>query len=154
MTPRGSFWIVATATPDGLVYERLEQALAWADAHDRAGTEPFIGVNGRSGEGKTKASVPTATCCFADLDLSDGSINDALAMLTSGCTPPPSFVVNSGYGLHECDQSFVGVFRGPEARKRQSNHVHESDLVLWYVAQAPSVSRRPDAGGAGRACWH
>src|ERR671938_2206191 len=68
MSPRGSFWIVATATADGLLYERLEQALAWADAHDRTGTELFIGVNGRSGEGKTKASVPAVTCYFAGLD--------------------------------------------------------------------------------------
>src|SRR5918911_61135 len=100
MTPRGSFWIVATATADGLLYERLEQALAWADAHDRAGTELFIGVNPRSSEGKTKASVPTVTCCFADLDLAGGDSDDALSVLTSGSTPPPSFVVNSGYGLH------------------------------------------------------
>ena len=33
MTPRGSFWIVATATTDGLLYERLDKALAWADQH-------------------------------------------------------------------------------------------------------------------------
>ena len=45
MTPRGSFWIVATATTDGLLYERLDQALAWADGHDRQGTELFVGVS-------------------------------------------------------------------------------------------------------------
>jgi hypothetical protein len=48
MTPRGSFWVVAMATVDGLLYERLDQALAWADKHDRQGTELFVGVNGRS----------------------------------------------------------------------------------------------------------
>jgi hypothetical protein len=42
MTPRGSFWIVATSTADGLLHERLDQALAWADAHDRQGTELFV----------------------------------------------------------------------------------------------------------------
>ena len=69
MTPRGSFWVVATATADGLLYERLDQALAWADQHDARGTELFVGVNGRSIEGKTKAAVPAVTACFADLDL-------------------------------------------------------------------------------------
>jgi hypothetical protein len=49
MMPRGSFWIVATATADGLLHEHLDQALAWADAHDRQGTELFVGVNGGYG---------------------------------------------------------------------------------------------------------
>jgi hypothetical protein len=31
MMPRGLFWIVATATADGLLYERLDQAFTWAD---------------------------------------------------------------------------------------------------------------------------
>jgi hypothetical protein len=48
MTPRGSFWIVATLTADGLLYERLDQAFAWADGHDQRGTELFVGVNARS----------------------------------------------------------------------------------------------------------
>ena len=60
MTPRGSFWVVATATPDGLLYERLDQALEWADTHDRQGAELFVGVNARSMEGRTKAGgAPT-----------------------------------------------------------------------------------------------
>jgi hypothetical protein len=100
MTPRGSFWIAATATADGLLYERLDQALAWADGHDRQGTDLFVGVNARSIEGKTKAAVPAVTCCFADLDLGGESIDEALAALTSGPTPAPSFIVHSGYGLH------------------------------------------------------
>src|SRR5437763_9664864 len=100
MTPRGSFWVVATATADGLLYEHIDQALAWADGHDRQGTELFVGVNARSGEGKTKASVPAVTCCFVDLDLGGESIDEALAALTSGATPAPSLVVHSGYGLH------------------------------------------------------
>jgi hypothetical protein len=101
MTPHGSFWIVATSTPDnGLLYEHLDQALAWADAHDRQGTELFVGVNARSGESKTKASVPAVTACFVDLDLGGEGSDEALAALTSGATPVPSFVTNSGYGLH------------------------------------------------------
>ena len=100
MIPRGSFWIVATATADGLLYERLDQALAWADGHDRQGTELFVGVDARSTEGKTKAAVPAVTCCFVDLDLGGESIDEALAALTSGQTPAPSLIVHSGYGLH------------------------------------------------------
>jgi hypothetical protein len=46
------------ATADGLLYDRLDQALAWADQHDARGTELFVGVNACSLEGKTKASVP------------------------------------------------------------------------------------------------
>jgi hypothetical protein len=100
MMPRGSFWVVATAAAGGLLYERLDEALAWADGHDRQGTELFVGVNARSGEGKTKASVPAVTCCFADLDLGGESIDEALAELTSGSAPAPSVIVHSGYGLH------------------------------------------------------
>jgi hypothetical protein len=130
MTPRGSFWIVATATADGLLYERLEQALAWADAHDRTGTELFIGVNARSSEGKTKASIPTVTCCFADLDLAGGDIDDTLSVLTSGSTPPPSFVVNSGYGLHA-----VWLLREPSR-----------DKVRWRVVQHALVRTFAELG--------
>jgi hypothetical protein len=100
MAPRGSFWIVATATGDGLLCDRLDQALAWADQHDARGTEVFVGVNARSIEGKTKAAVTAVTCCFADLDLGGESIDEALAALTSGSTPVPSLVVHGGYGLH------------------------------------------------------
>ena len=100
MTPRGSFWVVATATDNGLLYERLDHALAWADGHDRQSTELFVGVNGHSIEGKTKAAVPAVTACFTDLDLGGESIDEALAALTSGQTPAPSFIVHSGYGLH------------------------------------------------------
>jgi hypothetical protein len=135
MTPRGSFWIVATATTDGLLYERLEQALAWADAHDRAGTELFIGVNARSSEGKTKASVPAVTCCFADVDLAGGDIDDALAVLTSDGTPIPSFVVNSGYGLHT-----VWLLREPSR-----------DKVRWRVVQQ-AITRTFAELGADPAC--
>jgi hypothetical protein len=115
MIPRGSFWIVttATATTDGLLYERLDQALAWADGHDRQGTELFVGVNARSGEGRTKASVPAVTCCFADLDLGAQSIDDALAALTGGATPVPSFIVHSGYGLRAC------TMQRPSRRRRR-----------------------------------
>jgi hypothetical protein len=75
-----------TATLDRLLYERLDQALACADKHDRHGTELFVGVNGRSMEGKTKASVPAITACFVDLDLGGEGSDEALAALTSGAT--------------------------------------------------------------------
>jgi hypothetical protein len=114
MTPRGSFWIVATATADGLLYERLDQALAWADQHDARGTELFVGVNGRSIEGKTKTAVPAVTACFADLDLGGDSIDEALAALTGGQTPAPSFIVHSGYGLYA-----VWLLREPSRDKAQ-----------------------------------
>src|SRR5919199_702136 len=97
MIPRGSFWIVATATADGLLYERLDQALAWADAHDRQGTELVVGVNARTMEGKKNPAAPAVTACFADLDLGGESIDEALAALTSGQTPVPSFIVQNGY---------------------------------------------------------
>jgi hypothetical protein len=47
----------------------------------------FVGVNGRSIEGKTKAAVPAVTCCFADLDLGGESIDEALAALPRGRRP-------------------------------------------------------------------
>jgi hypothetical protein len=100
MLPRGSFWIVATATDNGLLYERLDEASTWADHHDRQGSEVFVGVNARSIEGKTKAAIPAVTACFADLDLGGESIDEALAALTGGATPAPSFIVHSGNGLH------------------------------------------------------
>jgi hypothetical protein len=70
MTPRGSCWIGATATADGLLYERLDQVLAWADQHDRQCSELFVGVNARSMEGKTAAHnddvcAPTDTRALA-----------------------------------------------------------------------------------------
>jgi hypothetical protein len=79
------------------------------------------GVNARSGEGKTKASVPAVTCCFADLDLGGESIDKALAGLTSGSLPAPSFLVHSGYGLH----------------------------AAWLLSE-PSTSRARTGAGAGR----
>jgi hypothetical protein len=74
---------VATATADGLLYERLDQALAWADGHDRQGTELFVGVNSRSTEGRTKASVPAVTACFVDLHLGGDGSDEALALTTA-----------------------------------------------------------------------
>src|ERR671933_2098366 len=130
MTPRGSFWIVATATADGLLYERLDQALAWADGHDRQGTELFVGVNARSIEGKTKAAVPAVTACFTDLDLGGESIDEALAALTSGQTPAPSFIVHSGYGLHA-----VWLLREPSR-----------DKARWRAIQRAIVRAFADYG--------
>jgi hypothetical protein len=119
-----------TATADGLLYERLDQALAWADAHDRQGSELFVGVNGRSIEGKTKAAVPAVMACFANLDLGGESIDEALAALTGGSTPAPSFVVNSGYGLHA-----VWLLREPSR-----------DKARWRVIQRTIVHAFADYG--------
>jgi hypothetical protein len=50
---RGSFFIIATTTAEGaLIYDRLEQAVDWADAQDRAGAEVFVGMNPREREAK------------------------------------------------------------------------------------------------------
>src|SRR5437868_5873758 len=72
MEPRGSFFVVAFRTADGLIYDRLEQAVDWADAHDRHGAELFIGMNPRAREGKGKDPVERLSACFVDLDLPEG----------------------------------------------------------------------------------
>jgi hypothetical protein len=102
MTPRGSFFISATATPEGtLVYDRLEEALEWADARDAEQAEVFIGVNPRAhAGGKTKEAVAQVTTCFADLDLEGAGTDEALLALTESALPCPSLVVQSGFGLH------------------------------------------------------
>src|SRR5919199_1754619 len=138
MIPRGSFWIVATATANGLLYERLDEALAWADGHDRQGTELFVGVNARSGEGKTKAPVPAVTACFADLDLGGESIDEALAALTSGHTPAPSFIVHSGYGLHA-----VWLLREPSRAKARWREIQRA-IVRCFSDYGADPACAPD----------
>jgi hypothetical protein len=138
MTPRGSFWIVATATADGLLYERLDQALAWADGHDRQGAELFVGVNGRSIEGKTKAAVPAVTACFADLDLGGESIDEALAALTSRRALVPSFIVHSGYGLHA-----VWLLREPSRDKVQWREIQRA-IVRTFADYGADPACAPD----------
>jgi hypothetical protein len=102
MAACGSFFIVATTTADGtLIYDRLEQAVDWADAQDRAGAEVFVGMNPRERAARGKDAVTAVTACYVDLDLPEGeSQESALAAVTDGDAPLPSFVVNSGYGLH------------------------------------------------------
>ncbi|PZS04487.1 MAG: hypothetical protein DLM70_07755 [Chloroflexi bacterium] len=101
MEARGSFFIIATAAGDALIYDRLEQAVDWAQHHDRNGTELFIGVNPRAREARDKSAVETVTAAFVDLDLADGESQEStLEQVTDGDAPLPSFVVNSGYGLH------------------------------------------------------
>ena len=100
MEPRGSFFLIATATPEALVYDRLETAIDWAEEHARA-NELFLGMNPRSHAGKGKDAVTRLTACYADLDLADGvAPEDALETVTAGDRPLPSFVVTSGSGLH------------------------------------------------------
>jgi hypothetical protein len=89
----------------------------------------------RSAEGKTKAAVPAVTACFADLDLAGESIDWALAALTSGRAPAPSFIVHSGYGLHA-----VWLLRAPSR-----------DKARWRVIQQAIVRAFAD-WGADPAC--
>jgi hypothetical protein len=101
MEPRGSFFVIASKTADGLIYDRLEQAVDWSDSHDRNGAELFIGMNPRAHEGRNKDAVTHVSACFVDLDLLEGeSVESALARLHEADRPVPSFVVSSGYGLH------------------------------------------------------
>ena len=145
MTPRGSFWIVATATANGLLYERRDQALAWADGHARQGAELFVGVNARSMEGKTKTAVPVVTACFADLDLGGDSIDEALAELPSGQTPAPSFIVHSGYGLGALPRR-----AGPGVRGEGGLWTGLLYLVRHAVRAYGGALSRSHGGGPGR----
>jgi len=99
MEPRGSFFIIASTTANRLMYDRVDQAVDWADAHDRNNTEIFIGMNPRAREGKSKASVTHVSACYVDLDLPEGETQRS-ALTQLGGRPAPSFVVSSGYGLH------------------------------------------------------
>jgi hypothetical protein len=92
---------IATKTDDGLIYDRIEQALDWAELQDRGGAEVFIGMNPRTRMGKSKDAVSYLSACFVDLDLPEGVTHEsALAQLNDADRPTPSFVVSSGYGLH------------------------------------------------------
>jgi hypothetical protein len=101
MEPRGSFFMIASKTADGLIYDRLEQAVDWADTHERNGAELFVGMNPRASEGKNRETVTQVSACFVDLDLPEGeTIESALVQLHDADRPTPSLVVSSGYGLH------------------------------------------------------
>jgi hypothetical protein len=101
MTARGSFFLLVTATSEGLIYDRLDEALDWTEQQDESGAEVFIGMNPRTGQARHKEAVPAVTACFVDLDLPEGySTDTAIAGLTSGEGSLPSFMVHSGYGLH------------------------------------------------------
>jgi len=131
MDARGSFFIIAVAAGDTLIYDRLEQAVDWARQHDRNGTEIFIGVNPRAREGRGKADVETITACFADLDLAEGEDQDAvLEQITDGDVPVPSVVVSSGYGLHA-----VWLLREPTSTK-----------ALWRRVQRGLARKFSDLG--------
>jgi hypothetical protein len=69
---RGSFFIIATATPSALIYDRMEGAVDWADDHVGRGAEIFVGMNPRTSEGKGKDAVGAVTACYVDLDLPEG----------------------------------------------------------------------------------
>src|SRR5579859_7754086 len=98
MEPRGSFFIIASKTADGLIYDRLEQAVDWADTHDRNGAELFIGMNPRSHEGKGKDAVEAVTACYVDLDLPEGeTAESAIVQFHEADRPAHSLIVSSGY---------------------------------------------------------
>jgi hypothetical protein len=130
MKPRGSFWFQVLASPDGLIFDRLDQAIAWADHHNHQGTEVFLGANPRSTpDGRTQRDVAGVTCAFVDLDLHGIDRDAALAVLL-GTDAPPSLVVNSGNGLHAyylLDQA-------------------SSDLALWKRVQISLVQRFSQLG--------
>ncbi len=130
MEPRGSFFLIVTDHGEDLVYDRLEAAVDWVDYQAHTGAEVFIGMNPRVREGKDKASVERVTACFVDLDLPDGETQEtALAAVTSE-TPPPSLVVNSGYGLH-----VVYLLETPA-----------EDKVLWKRVQRGPLRKWKDLG--------
>jgi hypothetical protein len=97
MTARGSFFLLVTATSEGLIYDRLDEAVDWAEQQDGSGAEVFIGMNPRAGQAGHKEAVPAVTACFVDLDLPEGySIDTAVAGLTRDEGLLPSFIVHSG----------------------------------------------------------
>jgi len=63
MEPRGSFFIIATAHGDDLIYDRLDTPVDWADAQAENACELFPGMNPRAREGKTKDAVERVTSC-------------------------------------------------------------------------------------------
>jgi hypothetical protein len=71
--------------------------------------------------------VPAVTACFADLDLGGESIDEALAALTGGSTPAPSFIVHSGYGLHA-----VWLLREPSKDKARWREI-QSAIVRSFA---------------------
>ncbi len=142
MEPRGSFFIIASRTADGLIYDRLETAVDWADTHDRNGAEVFLGMNPRAHEGKSKDAVEHVTACYVDLDLPEGETQEsALTTLHEADRPAPSFIVSSGYGLH-----VVYLLSGPSAGKDTWRAVQRGLVRCWADlgadrAVAPDESR-------------
>src|SRR5205085_9271520 len=91
-----------------------------------------VGMNPREREARGKAAVAVVTACYVDLDLTDGESQEtALAAVTDGDAPLPSFVVNSGYGLH-----VVYLLRVPS-----------QDKATWTRTQK-ALARRYSALGA------
>ncbi len=102
MEARGSFFVIATTHGNNLIYDRLTEAVDWADEQARDGAEIFLGVNPRAREhGKSKDAVEQLTACFADLDMPEGeTIESLVSHVTDGDAPLPSLMVHSGYGVH------------------------------------------------------
>jgi hypothetical protein len=64
MQPRGSAWIAVHPSPNGLIYDGLEGAIAWADRRDREGAEIFVGYPRATPGGRHNADVVAVACCF------------------------------------------------------------------------------------------
>jgi hypothetical protein len=142
MEPRGSFFVIASKTADGLIYDRIDQAVDWADTHDRNGAELFLGMNPRAREGKDKAAVEHVTACYVDLDLPEGETQEsAIAQLHEADRPAPSFIVSSGYGLH-----VIYLLSDPSANKEAWKRIQRGLVRCWADlgadrAVAPDESR-------------
>jgi hypothetical protein len=127
MEPRGSFFIIASKTADALIYDRLDQAVDWADLHDRNGAELFIGMNPRAREGKNRDAVTHVTAFYVDLDLPAGeTVESACVQLHDADRPAPSIIVSSGYGLH-----VVYLLNDPVADKTTWKTVQRGLVRSW-----------------------
>lgn len=135
MTARGSFFILVTATSEGVIYDRLGAALDWASQQDEGGAEVFIGMNPRTGQAGSKQAVLAVTACFVDFDLPEGySMDTVTAGLMNGEGPLPSFIVHSGYGLH-----LIYLLGHPS-----------EDKTTWRKVQRGLVRRYADLGADSR----
>jgi hypothetical protein len=138
----GSFFIIASKTADALIYDRLDQAVDWADLHDRNGAELFIGMNPRAREGKNRDAVTHVTAFYVDLDLPAGeTVESACVQLHDADRPAPSIIVSSGYGLH-----VVYLLNDPVADKTTWKTVQRGLVRSWADlgadrAVAPDESR-------------
>jgi hypothetical protein len=139
MEARGSFFLIVAQAGESLIFDRIEQACDWADYHARNGCELFLGVNPREREGRGQDAIERLTACYVDLDLPDGvERGEALEQLETGEVPLPSYVVNSGYGLHA-----VWLLHTPASDKLAWKRVQKG-LVRHYAELGADPKVAPD----------